>query len=174
VNDEGVDQGVGEPGEVLVRGFNVMSEYFNAPEATKATLSADGWLATGDVGSLDGRGYLRIVDRKKDILIVGGFNVSPAEVESIILRRDDIAQVAVVAVPDERLGEVGAAFAVPRPGTNPDPAEIVAWARDHMANFKAPRFVFLVDSLPTNPSGKILKPELRTRAATLVEAGGTV
>jgi acyl-CoA synthetase (AMP-forming)/AMP-acid ligase II len=173
VDDEGVDQPVGAPGEVLVRGFNVMSEYFNAPEATKATLSADGWLATGDVGSLDERGYLRIVDRKKDILIVGGFNVSPAEVESIILRRDDIAQVAVVAVPDERLGEVGAAFAVPRPGTNPDPAEIVAWSRDHMANFKAPRFVFLVDSLPTNPSGKILKPELRSRAATLVEAGET-
>ena len=169
VDDDGIDQAVGAPGEVLVRGFNVMSEYFNAPEATKATLSADGWLATGDVGSLDERGYLRIVDRKKDILIVGGFNVSPAEVESIILRRQDIAQVAVVAVPDERLGEVGAAFAVPRPGTNPDPAEIVAWCRDHMANFKAPRFVFLVDSLPTNPSGKILKPELRARAATLVE-----
>jgi HIP---CoA ligase len=167
VDDDGVDQPVGSPGEVLVRGFNIMSEYFNAPAATKATLDADGWLATGDVGSLDERGYLRIVDRKKDILIVGGFNVSPAEVESILLRRDDIAQVALVAVPDERLGEVGAAFAVPRPGTNPDPDEIVAWSRDHMANFKAPRYVFLVDSLPTNPSGKILKPELRTRAAAL-------
>jgi acyl-CoA synthetase (AMP-forming)/AMP-acid ligase II len=168
VNDDGIDQPTGSPGEVLVRGFNVMSEYFNAPEATKATLDADGWLATGDVGSLDARGYLRIVDRKKDILIVGGFNVSPAEVESILLRRDDLAQVALVAVPDERLGEVGVAFAVPRPGTAPDPAEIVTWSREHMANFKAPRHVFLVDSLPTNPSGKILKPELRTRAAALV------
>ena len=170
VDDDGIDQPVGSPGEVLVRGFNVMSEYFNAPEATKATVDADGWLATGDVGSLDARGYLRIVDRKKDILIVGGFNVSPAEVESIVLRRDDIAQVALVAVPDERLGEVGAAFAVPRPGTSPEPAEIIAWCRDHMANFKAPRYFFLVDSLPTNPSGKILKPELRTRAAALVES----
>jgi acyl-CoA synthetase (AMP-forming)/AMP-acid ligase II len=173
VDDDGVDQPTGAAGEVLVRGFNVMSEYFNAPDATKATLDADGWLATGDVGSLDARGYLRIVDRKKDILIVGGFNVSPAEVESILLRREDIAQVAVVAVPDERLGEVGAAFAVPRPGTTPDPAEIIAWCRDHMANFKAPRHVFLVDSLPTNPSGKILKPELRSRAAALAGADTT-
>jgi HIP---CoA ligase len=168
VNDSGTDQPTGEPGEVLVRGFNVMSEYFNAPEATSAAVDAGGWLHTGDVGWLGENGYLRIVDRKKDIFIVGGFNVSAAEVESIILRRDDIAHVAVVAAPDERMGEVGAAFVVPRPGHSPDPAEVISWCREHMANFKAPRYVHLVDALPTTSTGKVQKPELRRRAEALV------
>ncbi|HWD50991.1 MAG TPA: AMP-binding protein [Acidimicrobiales bacterium] len=169
-DDDGNDQPTGQPGEVLVRGFNVMNEYFGAPEATAAAVDADGWLRTGDVGYLGDDGYLRIVDRKKDILIVGGFNVSAAEVESIILRRDDVAQVAVVAAPDERMGEVGAAFVVPRSGQRPDPAEVVAWCREQMANFKAPRYVHLVDALPTTSTGKIQKPELRRRAADLVGA----
>jgi HIP---CoA ligase len=169
-DDDGNHQPTGQPGEVLVRGFNVMNEYFNAPEATAAAVDADGWLRTGDVGYLGEDGYLRIVDRKKDILIVGGFNVSAAEVESIILRRDDIVQVAVVAAPDERMGEVGAAFVVPRSGQRPDPAEVVAWCREHMANFKAPRYVHLVDALPTTSTGKIQKPELRSRAEEFVRA----
>lgn len=168
VDDDGKDQPTGQPGEVLVRGFNVMSEYFNAPEATAAAVDAGGWLHTGDVGSLGEDGYLRIVDRKKDIFIVGGFNVSAAEVESIILRRDDVAQVAVVAAPDDRMGEVGAAFIVPRSGHTPDPAEVVGWCRQHMANFKAPRYVQLVDALPTTSTGKVQKPELRSRAENLV------
>ena len=172
VDDDGNDQPTGDPGEVLVRGFNVMSEYFNAPDATAAAVDAGGWLRTGDVGYLGEDGYLRIVDRKKDILIVGGFNVSAAEVESILLRRDDIAQVAVVAAPDERMGEVGAAFVVARSGRTVDPAEVVAWCRQQMANFKAPRYVHLVDALPTNSTGKVQKPELRTRANQLVRAGG--
>ncbi len=170
VDDDGKDQPDGEPGEVLVRGFNVMTEYFNAPEATATAIDPDGWLHTGDVGWLGEDGYLRIVDRKKDIFIVGGFNVSAAEVESIILRRDDVAHVAVVAAPDERLGEVGAAFVVSRAGTSPDPAEVVAWCREHMANFKAPRYVHLVDALPTTSTGKIQKPELRDRAEALARA----
>jgi acyl-CoA synthetase (AMP-forming)/AMP-acid ligase II len=169
VDDDGVDQAVGDPGEVLIRGFNVMTEYFNAPEATAEAVDPGGWLHTGDVGFVGEDGYLRIVDRKKDILIVGGFNVSAAEVESIILRRDDIAQVAVVAAPDERMGEVGAAFVVARSGQSPDPEEVVAWCREHMANFKAPRFVHLVDSLPITSTGKIMKPELRDRAAELAK-----
>jgi HIP---CoA ligase len=171
VDDEGRDQRIGDPGEVLVRGFNVMSEYFHAPEATAATVDRGGWLHTGDVGALREDGYLRIIDRKKDIIIVGGFNVSAAEVESVILRRDDVAQVAVVAAPDERMGEVGAAFVVPRPGSSPDPAKIAAWCRENMANFKAPRYVHLVDALPTNSTGKVQKPELRSRAADLASPG---
>jgi HIP---CoA ligase len=168
VDDDGVEQGAGESGEVLIRGFNVMTEYFNAPEATAAAIDPDHWLHTGDVGFVGEDGYLRIVDRKKDILIVGGFNVSAAEVESIILRRDDVMQVAVVAAPDERMGEVAAAFVVPRADASPDPVEIIAWCREQMANFKAPRYVHLVDTLPMNSTGKILKPELRTRAAALL------
>jgi acyl-CoA synthetase (AMP-forming)/AMP-acid ligase II len=167
VDDDGVEQAEGDPGEVLIRGFNVMTEYFNAPEATATAIDPDGWLHTGDVGFVGPDGYLRIVDRKKDILIVGGFNVSAAEVESIILRRDDVAQVAVGA-PDERMGEVGAAFVVARAGAEPDPAELIAWCREQMANFKAPRYVHLVDSLPMTSTGKILKPELRARAADLL------
>jgi acyl-CoA synthetase (AMP-forming)/AMP-acid ligase II len=173
VDGDGKDQPVGGPGEVLIRGFNVMTEYFNAPEATATAIDPGGWLHTGDVGWLGEDGYLRIVDRKKDIIIVGGFNVSAAEVESIILRRDDVAHVAVVAAPDERMGEVGAAFVVPRAGTSPDPAEVVAWCREHMANFKAPRYIHLVDALPTTSTGKIQKPELRDRARALARADGS-
>jgi len=168
VDDEGKDQPGGEPGEVLIKGFNVMTEYFNAPEATAAALDPEGWLRTGDVGFLGDDGYLRIVDRIKDILIVGGFNVSASEVESVMLRRDDITQVAVVAAPDDRLGEVGAAFIVPRPGLRPDPDEVISWCREHMANFKAPRSVHLVDALPITSTGKVQKPELRRRAAKLL------
>jgi HIP---CoA ligase len=172
VDDAANDRPTGEPGEVLVRGFNVMHEYFNAPEATAAALDPDGWLHTGDVGFLGDDGYLRIVDRKKDILIVGGFNVSAAEVESVILRRPDVAQVAVVAAPDERMGEVGAAFVVPRSGYQPDPVELIAWCREQMANFKAPRYVEVVEELPTTSTGKVQKPELRRRAQGLIEAHG--
>jgi acyl-CoA synthetase (AMP-forming)/AMP-acid ligase II len=147
-----------------------MTGYFNAPEATAAAVDSGGWLHTGDVGFLGEDGYLRIVDRKKDIFIVGGFNVSAAEVESILLRRPDVAHVAVVAAPDERMGEVGAAFVVSRPGADPDPAEVVSWCREHMANFKVPRYVYLVDSLPTNSTGKVQKSELRSRAEELARA----
>jgi acyl-CoA synthetase (AMP-forming)/AMP-acid ligase II len=168
VDDEGKDQPVGGLGEVLIKGFNVMTEYFNAPEATAAALDPEGWLRTGDVGFLGEDGYLRIVDRIKDILIVGGFNVSASEVESIILRRDDINQVAVVAAPDDRLGEVGAAFVVARPGQQPDPDEVISWCREQMANFKAPRYVHLVDALPITTTGKVQKPDLRRRAEELL------
>ena len=151
----------------MVRGFNVMSEYFGSPEATAAAVDAEGWLHTGDIGYLRTDGYLRIVDRKKDIIIVGGFNVSPAEVEAIILRRDDVAQVAVVGVPDDRLGEVGAAFIVVRPGSSVEDEDLMAWCRDHMANYKVPRYLRSLDALPTNSSGKIMKAVLREKAGRL-------
>jgi acyl-CoA synthetase (AMP-forming)/AMP-acid ligase II len=155
----------GQPGEVVIRGYNVMRGYFEDPKRTAEVIDRDGWLHTGDVGVMDARGYLRITDRKKDIFIVGGFNVSPAEVENELLAHPAVVQAAVVGAPDERLGEVGVAFVVPRPGARLDPEELVAWARERMANYKAPRRVEVVDQLPLNASGKVLKHVLRERAA---------
>ncbi len=113
---------------------------------------------------MDDGGYLRITDRKKDMFIVGGFNAYPAEIENVMLGHPHVSQAAVVGTPDERLGEVGMAFVVARPGTEPDPDEIVAWCRERMANYKVPRRVEVVDALPLNASGKVLKYELRARA----------
>ena len=165
VDDGGRTMGTGEPGEVLVRGYNLMKGYLDDPEATAEAIDPDGWLHTGDVGVFDGRGNLAITDRKKDMFIVGGFNAYPAEIEGIMLQHPAVAQVAVVGVPDARLGEVGAAFVVPRTGDTVDPDALVAWCREHMANYKAPRTVQLVGELPLNASGKVLKYELRARAA---------
>lgn len=153
------------PGEIHVRGFNVMRGYLDDPAETAKAVDAEGWLHTGDIGVMDERGYLRITDRIKDMFIVGGFNCYPAEIENLMYRHGGIAQVAVVGVPDERMGEVGVAFVVPAPGASLSPDEVVAWCREHMANFKVPRRVELVKTLPTNASGKVLKYELRQRAA---------
>ena len=159
----GVEVRLADDGEVLVRGYNVMRGYLDEPAETAATIDAEGWLHTGDVGVMDGRGYLKITDRKKDMFIVGGFNAYPAEIENVLVAHPAIAQVAVVGAPDERLGEVGVAFVVPRPGAAPRPEELVAWSRERMANFKVPRRFELVDALPLNASGKVLKGELRQR-----------
>ena len=156
----------GDPGEVTVRGFNVMQGYFADPEATAATIDADGWLSTGDVGLIDEGGNLRITDRIKDMFIVGGFNAYPAEIEAQLLRHPDVGQVAVVGRPDERLGEVGAAFVVPASGHQVDPDALIAWSREHLANFKVPRSVHLVDALPLNPTGKVMKFVLRDQATS--------
>ncbi len=153
-----------EPGEVMVRGYNVTQGYFEDPVKTAETIEADGWLHTGDIGVMDERGYLRITDRKKDMFITGGFNVYPVEVEGLLLGHPDISQVAVVGVPDERMGEVGVAFVVPTTGSTPDPEALRTWAREHIANFKVPARFVVVDALPLNPSGKVLKYELRERA----------
>ncbi len=166
VDDDGWALPAGEAGEVWVRGYNVMSGYFNDAEQTAETLTPDGWLRTGDVGVMTADGYLTITDRKKDMFIVGGFNAYPAEIERLLLGHPDVAQAAVVGVPDERMGEVGYAFVIPTHGSSPDPGAIVAWSREHMANFKAPRFVEVVDELPLNASGKVLKYELRDRATS--------
>jgi acyl-CoA synthetase (AMP-forming)/AMP-acid ligase II len=165
VDDELLDVPAGDAGEVLVRGFTVMKGYFNDPAATAEAIDPDGWLRTGDIGRLDDGGNLLITDRKKDMFIVGGFNAYPAEIEGIILGRDDVAQVAVIGIPDDRLGEVGAAFVVARPGRHIDPDDLIAWCRERMANFKVPRRVEVVDALPLNPSGKVMKFLLRERAA---------
>ncbi len=164
VDDDGAALPAGEAGEVWVRGYNVMSGYFQDDEQTAETLTPDGWLRTGDVGVMTEDGYLTITDRKKDMFIVGGFNAYPAEIERLLLGHPDVAQAAVVGVPDERMGEVGYAFVIPTHGSSPEPADIVSWAKEHMANFKAPRHVQVVDALPLNASGKVLKFELRERA----------
>ncbi|WP_406735106.1 FadD3 family acyl-CoA ligase [Streptomyces sp. NBC_01108] len=154
----------GAPGEVLVRGFNVMRGYFEDPEATSATITSDGWLHTGDVGVLDEDGNLRITDRIKDMFIVGGFNAYPAEIEQLLGLHPDVADVAVIGVPDPRLGEVGKAYAVRRPGATVTADDLIAWSRREMANYKVPRAVEFVDELPRNASGKVVKGELRGRA----------
>ncbi|HUR41183.1 MAG TPA: FadD3 family acyl-CoA ligase [Verrucomicrobiae bacterium] len=154
----------GESGEIVVRGYNVMQGYFEDERATAEAIDGDGWLHTGDVGTIDALGNLRITDRLKDMYIAGGFNCYPAEIERMMAAHPGIAQVAVVGVPDERLGEVGKAFVVPRPGQEVDEAELIAWCRDKMANYKVPRFVEWVAGLPTNSSGKVLKYQLRERS----------
>jgi acyl-CoA synthetase (AMP-forming)/AMP-acid ligase II len=149
---------------VIVRGYNVMSGYHQDPEETAAVIDEEGWLRTGDVGVMDERGYLRITDRKKDMFIVGGFNAYPAEIERVLLTNEAIAQAAVVGAPDERLGEVGVAYVVLRPGAQLTAEALIAWSRERLANYKVPRRVELVDALPLNATGKVLKFQLRERA----------
>jgi acyl-CoA synthetase (AMP-forming)/AMP-acid ligase II len=148
-------------GEVLLRGPNVMLGYLDDPQATAAAIDAEGWLHTGDIGTVDDAGNLRITDRLKDMYICGGFNVYPAEVEQALARLEGVADVAVIGVPDERLGEVGRAFVVRRPGSEIDEATVIAYSREHLANFKAPRSVVFTDALPRNAGGKVLKTSLR-------------
>lgn len=152
---------IGDQGEVLLRGPNVMLGYLDDPEATAATIDADGWLHTGDIGKLDAAGNLQITDRLKDMYICGGFNVYPAEVEQVLARLDGVLDAAVIGVPDERLGEVGRAFLVTRPGFDLDERAVIAYTREHLANFKTPRSVRFVDTLPRNAGGKVVKPLLR-------------
>ncbi len=165
ITESGKDAPVGEPGEVIVRGETVMRSYLDDPEATAAAIDADGFLHTGDLGTFDADGYLRIVGRIKDMFIVGGFNAYPAEIENLLLRHPRIAQAAVIGVPDARLGEVGMAFIVLTPGPPLDPSDVIAWAREAMANFKVPRVVEFLDALPLNATGKVVKDELRRARA---------
>ena len=165
VDDDGNEVPRGEPGEIVVRGYNVMLGYLDDPEQTAETIDADGWLHTGDIGVMDEQGNIDITDRKKDMFIVGGFNAYPAEIENIMLTHPQIGQVAVIGMPDDRLGEVAVAAVVPAPGTDPVEAEIIAWCRDQMANYKVPRRVRFTDALPLNASGKVLKYVLREQVA---------
>jgi len=163
VDEKGVDVATGEPGEVIVRGETVMRTYLDDPAATEAAIDGDGFLHTGDLGTIDADGYVRIVGRIKDMFIVGGFNAYPAEIENLLLRHPRITQAAVIGVPDERLGEVGMAFVVLDAGPPLEAAEVIEWARAEMANYKVPRFVEVLDELPLNATGKVVKDELRAR-----------
>jgi acyl-CoA synthetase (AMP-forming)/AMP-acid ligase II len=163
VDTAGADVAPGGTGEVLLRGPSVLSHYLDDPQATAAAVSPDGWLRTGDLGCLDAHGNLRIVGRAKDMFIVGGFNAYPAEIENHLLRHPAIAAAAVIGIPDERLGEVGMAFVVLHAEGGVTEADIIAWAREEMANYKVPRAVEFVDALPVNATGKVVKDELRAR-----------
>lgn len=154
----------GEPGEVVIRGHNVMSGYFNNPEATRETIDDNGWLHTGDIGVMNEAGYLRITDRIKDMIITGGFNVYPAEIENVLSAHKSVAQVAIVGVPDKRMGEVAMAYIILSASSQPEASDIIDWCRQEMANYKVPRHVRFVESFPLNASGKVLKFELRERA----------
>jgi HIP---CoA ligase len=159
---EDVEVRVADDGEVLVRGYGVMQGYLDDPVATAEAIDADGWLHTGDLGSFTESGRLRIVGRKKDMFIVGGFNAYPAEIEDFLLEHPAVAQAAVIGVPDERMGQVGKAFIVVKDGKAAVSAdELIAWSRDRMAGFKVPRFVEFIDGLPLNATGKVVKDRLR-------------
>jgi HIP---CoA ligase len=164
IDGAGPDGDESSTGEVLLRGPNVMLGYLDDPEATAAAIDSDGWLHTGDVGAVDDNGNLKITDRLKDMYICGGFNVYPAEVEQVLARLDGVAESAVIGVPDERLGEVGKAFVVIKSGATLDEETVIAYTRQHLANFKAPRSVEFLDALPRNPGGKVVKPLLRERS----------
>jgi HIP---CoA ligase len=156
---DGVEVRIADDGEVLVRGYGVMQGYLDDPAATAQAIDADGWLHTGDLGSFDKSGRLRIDGRKKDMFIVGGFNAYPAEIEGFMLEHPAVAQVAVIGVPDERLGQVGKAFVVAKTQVSED--ELLLWCRQRMAGFKAPRFIEFLDELPLNATGKVMKDQLR-------------
>ena len=158
---DGMEIALSEQGEVLTRGAMVMRGYLDDPAATEATIDADGWLHTGDVGVIDERGNLRITDRLKDMFICGGFNVYPAEVEQTLARLDGVTETAVIGVPDDRLGEVGRAYVTIHDAAHLTENDVLSYARTHLANFKVPRSVVFVDAFPRNASGKILKRELR-------------
>jgi long-chain acyl-CoA synthetase len=150
----------GRLGEIVIRGHNVFAGYLDDPDAT-AEAVVDGWFRTGDIGSIDEDGFVTIVDRKKDLVIRGGFNVYPREVEEVLSRHPSVAQVAVIGVPDPTLGEEVCAVVVPSADLDPD--ELIAWAADRLGRHKYPRRVEILDALPMGPSHKILKRELRTR-----------
>lgn len=153
--------GPGETGEIEVRSPSNMRGYWQQPDATRAALSDDGWLRTGDAGMIDDEGYVFIQDRIKDMIISGAENIYPAEVESAIYGHPDVADVAVIGVPDAKWGEAVKAVVVPADGSTPDPAAIIAFARERIAGYKCPKSVDFIDALPRNPSGKILRRELR-------------
>jgi acyl-CoA synthetase (AMP-forming)/AMP-acid ligase II len=169
VGPDGAERPRGEAGEVWVRGYNVMPGYFEDREETAAAVDGEGWLHTGDIGVMTPEGNLRITDRLKDMFIVGGFNAYPAEIEDLLLGHRGVQRVAVVGAPDARLGEVGVAFVVPRPGARLTADELTEWARGRMANYKVPRHFEVVTELPLTALGKVQKPLLRARARELVQ-----
>jgi HIP---CoA ligase len=164
VDDAGGDVPNGTPGELWVRGYNVMLGYWDVPDKTAEAITPDGWLRTGDLVVMDDRGFVRITDRKKDLIIVGGFNVYPAEVERVLGAYPAVAEIAVVGIPDDRMGEVPVAFVVPKPGMTLHEDEFRQWADTQIANFKVPRRVIQLDHLPRNASMKVLKNRLREQA----------
>ncbi len=161
LDDNGNEVGLGEPGEIVVKGPQVMKGYWNKPEANAAAFTADGYFRTGDVGVFDARGYLKIVDRKKDMIIVSGFNVYPNEIEDVATACPGVAECACVGVPDEKSGEAVKLFVVKSPGAALTADEVIAFCRERLTGYKTPRLVSFIEALPKSNVGKILRRELR-------------
>jgi HIP---CoA ligase len=161
VTPKGEECAPGEPGEILVRTRRMLREYLDDPEATRAAITEDGWLHTGDVGRVDAQGFLTVTDRLKDMYITNGFNVYPAELEVLMSDTPGVAHCAVIGIEDPRRGEAGHAFVIRSEGSSISEAEVIAWCREHVASYKVPAGVTFVDSLPRNAQGKVLKQELR-------------
>jgi long-chain acyl-CoA synthetase len=147
----------GEVGEIVIRGYNVMKGYWNRPDATAEAIDSEGWFKTGDMARIDKDGYFFIVDRKKDLVIRGGYNVYPREVEDVLYEHPGVREAAVIGVPDEALGEEVVAAVSLKPGAAAEPDEIRAWVKERVAAYKYPRHVWFVGELPKGPTGKILK-----------------
>jgi long-chain acyl-CoA synthetase len=160
IDDEGEDALVGDAGEIWVRGDNIFAGYLNDPEATARVLTDDGWLRTGDIGYCDPDGRVYLVDRAKDLVIVSGFNVFPAEVEEVLLQHPDVEDVGVIGVPHPHTGEAVKAFVVPRPGSSLDEESLIDFCLDHLARYKCPSKVLIVDELPRNAAGKLVRRQL--------------
>jgi long-chain acyl-CoA synthetase len=160
--DASKELGPDEPGEFMIKGPIVMQGYYGREEATKETIEPDGWLHTGDIATMDADGYIYIVDRKKDMILTGGYNIYPAEIELVLQQHPDVAIVAVGAVPDDVKGELAKAYVVPMEGAKPSDEELIAYCREHLAPYKVPRLVSFVDDLPKTSTGKIMRRELHT------------
>jgi acyl-CoA synthetase (AMP-forming)/AMP-acid ligase II len=161
VDDKGRDVPQGKNGEIIVKGAGVMREYYKNPQKTAETLK-DGWLFTGDIGRIDEDGFFWITDRKKDVIITGGENIYPVEIEEILHNHPGIYDVAIIGIPDERLGEIAAAVVDIKPGVSLTEAEVIDFCAQNLAHFKRPRHIFF-DRVPRNPTGKIEKPKLREK-----------
>jgi long-chain acyl-CoA synthetase len=172
VDDQDQDVPAGDPGEIIIRGHNVMKGYYKKPEATAEAIRG-GWFHTGDIAHMDDEGYIFIMDRKKDMVLRGGFNVYPREVEDVLMTHPAVSMAAVLGVPHEALGEEVKAFVIRKPGAEIDEAELVAWCRENMAAYKYPRTIEFRDQLPMSATGKILKRELRAEGQAAVVALGT-
>jgi acyl-CoA synthetase (AMP-forming)/AMP-acid ligase II len=161
VDNDGKDCPPGTAGEILTYGPSVSIGYYDNPDANARSFSPDGWFATGDIGTLDARGYLKIVDRKKELIIRGGANIYPREIEEVLYQHPKVLEAAAVGIPDQRLGERVCACIVVRPGENLSFEELSAFLRDKIATYKLPEFLQLLDTLPRTPTGKVQKGPLR-------------
>ncbi len=161
VDDNDQDVAVDEPGEIIIRGHNVMKGYYNKPAANDEALRG-GWFRTGDIARRDADGYFFIMDRKKDMVLRGGFNVYPREIEEVLMTHPAVSMAAVIGVPEESLGEEVKAYVIRKPGATITEDELIAWCKQEMAAYKYPRTIEFRDTLPMSATGKILKRELRT------------
>jgi len=174
VDEDRQELPLGETGELACRGYNVMLGYYKMPEKTAEIIDTDGWLYSGDLATLDEEGYVRIVGRKKDMLITGGFNVYPAEIEEYLFTHPKVQNVSVIGTPDNVMGEVAIAYIIPKEGEALDPQEIVNYCSGKIANFKVPRYVEIVEAFPMTQSGKVQKFRLRETARAAADSGSLV